>query len=363
MDISYNDFIELTEGEQLPYIKDYSVILTQQFSREKIDNLCKVADAARAMRKTNEGADFLANLLRHRSVLNFFVQPSSRTFLSFCTAESILGMNRQSVRDINISSMAKGESLSDSIHTFISYVDLIVMRHPDETSSAAAFWTTMKAHRRLKIKGEKFPIPIISGGSGKKQHPTQSLLDIYTLERSFESTGGLDGKTIMLVGDLKRGRTVRSLSFLMKEYKDIKMIFCAPAEYQMEQDILDFLDSHNIPYKLSSSISECVGEADAVYMTRIQDEWGNKLQNGEHEAAKKEFVFTMENLKSMKPNACLLHPLPKRDEIETELDYCNDDRVVYWRQERNGMWMRVALIASLFKVDQDILDYNKNSLL
>ena len=363
MNISYNDFIELTEAEQLPYIKDYSVILTQQFSREKIDNLCKVADAARTMRKTNEGADFLANLLRHRSVLNFFVQPSSRTFLSFCTAESILGMNRQSVRDINISSMAKGESLSDSIHTFISYVDLVVMRHPDETSSAAAFWTTMKAHRRLKIKGDKYPIPIISGGSGQKQHPTQSLLDIYTLERSFESTGGLDGKTIMLVGDLKRGRTVRSLSFLMKEYKDIKMIFCAPDEYQMEQDILDFLDKHQISYKLSNSINECVEEADAVYMTRIQDEWGGKSRNGGHEAARKEFIFTMENLKSMKQNACLLHPLPKRDEIETELDYCNDDRVVYWRQERNGMWMRVALIASLFKVDQDILDYNKNSLL
>jgi aspartate carbamoyltransferase catalytic subunit len=221
----------------------------------------------------------------------------------------------------------------------------------------------MKAHRRLKIKGEKEPIPIISGGSGKKQHPTQSLLDIYTLERSFKNCGGLDGKTIMLVGDLKRGRTVRSLSFLMKEYQNIKMIFCAPKEYQMEQDILDFLDKHQISYKLSQSISEYIEEADAVYMTRIQDEWGKKQTNGEHEVTRKEFIFTMENLKNMKPNACLLHPLPKRDEIDTEIDYCNDKRVVYWRQERNGMWMRVALIASLFKVDQDILDYNKNSLL
>ncbi len=363
MDLNLNDFLQLSEAEQAKQVNDHSVLFSQQFDREKLTHLCKVADAARTVRKTAQGADFLSSLLRNRSVLNFFIQPSSRTFLSFCAAEAMLGMSRQSVRDINISSIAKGESLTDSIHTFISYVDLVVMRHPDDTAGPAAFWTTMKAHRRLKLKGEKTPVPIISGGSGTKQHPTQSLLDIYTLERSFENHGGIDNKTIMLVGDLKRGRTVRSLAFLMKEYKNVKLIFCAPEEYQMGQDILDFLDKEGIEWKKVSSITSAVAEADAVYMTRIQDEYGDKKAGAGHEAAKQDFIFTMENLKQMKEYACLLHPLPKRDEIETEIDYCDDPRVVYWRQERNGMWMRVALIAWLFKVDQDILDYKAHSRL
>ncbi len=364
IDVAYDDFMQLSERELLPYVKDYSVLFAQQFSREKLTHLCKVADAARHIRRTSAGADFLSGLLKNYSVLNFFVQPSSRTFLSFCAAEAMLGMSRQSVRDINISSIAKGESLSDSIHTFISYVDLVVMRHPDDYSGVDAFWTTLKSHRRLTLKGEKCPIPIISGGSGKKQHPTQSLLDIYTLERAFKDVGGIDGKTIMLVGDLKRGRTVRSLSYMMKEYKDVKLIFCAPEEFQMEQDILDFLDENSIPYSMANSITEAVAEADAVYMTRIQDEWDTeKKTDGSHTAAKEDFIFSMKNLKQMKEHACLLHPLPKRDEIEKEIDYCDDPRVYYWRQERNGMWMRVALIASLFKVDKDILEYDQHNLL
>lgn len=363
-DMSYDDFMQLSEHDLVPHLNDFSVLFAQQFSREKLNHLCRVADAARHIRRTSAGADFLAGLLKHYSVLNFFVQPSSRTFLSFCTAESMLGMRRLSVRDINISSIAKGESLSDSIHTFISYVDLVVMRHPEDDSGVDAFWTTLKSHRRLTLKGEKCPIPIISGGSGKKQHPTQSLLDIYTLERAFKETGGIDGKTIMLVGDLKRGRTVRSLSYMMKQYKDVSLIFCAPEEYQMESDILKFLDEHEISYKFANSINEAVAEADAVYMTRIQDEWDSeKKTDGSHTAAKEDFIFTMENLKQMKEHAALLHPLPKRDEIEKEIDYCDDERVYYWRQERNGMWMRVALIAWLFKVDEEILNYKLHNRL
>ena len=347
----------------LPFIKETSVLLAQQFDRPSLNHLCRVADAARKIRKTADGADFLSSLLRNRQVLNFFAQPSSRTYLSFCAAEAILGMKQQDVRDIKISSMSKGESLMDSIHTFISYVDLVVMRHPDDNSGAVAHWTSSHSHRRLKVKGEKQPVPIISGGSGKKQHPTQSLLDIYTLEKSFENQGGIDGKTIMLVGDLKRGRTVRSLSYMMKNYVDVDLLFCAPEEYQMEQDILDFLDENSVPYRKVSSISEGIEQADAVYMTRIQDEWNKDGKSEGHESAKEDFIFTVDHLNRMKETAALLHPLPKRDEIEKEIDFINDPRVVYWRQERNGMWMRVAIIAQLFKVDEDILNYSHNRLL
>lgn len=363
IDVSLDQFLELSEIEMCDYVKEHAVLFAQQYNRKELDHLCAVADAARTVRKTVEGADFLASLLRNRSVLNFFVQPSSRTFLSFSQAEAMLGMSRQSVRDIKISSMSKGESLMDSIHTFISYVDMIVMRHPDNLAGATAFWTAAKSHRRLKIKGESRPVPIVSGGSGTRQHPTQSLLDIYTLERSFEKTGGIDGKTLMLVGDLKRGRTVRSLSFMMKNYDGVKLIFCAPDEYQMEDDVLNFLDEEGIAWRKVSSIDAGIAEADAVYMTRIQDEWNKEGQGEGHEAAQNDFIFRMKHLETMKPTACLMHPLPKRDEIEQEIDFCDDPRVVYWRQERNGMWMRVALIARLFNVDTEILNYLKNSKL
>src|SRR5690606_21909581 len=135
-------------------------------------------------------------------------------------AEAFLGMNRMSVRDAAISSMSKGESLVDSVRTFISYVDLVVMRHADDRAALTAFWTASRAHRRVTLpSGEEVPVPIVSGGSGASQHPTQALLDVYTLERALRPVGGIDGKTVLLVGDLKRGRTVRSLSYLMRHFE------------------------------------------------------------------------------------------------------------------------------------------------
>ncbi len=356
IDISITDFLELTESDRIPYIKDYALLYAQQFSRADLDYYCRLADACRKIRRREEGADFLARLLRQRMALNFFVQPSSRTFLSFSAAQSILGMRNMSLRDVKISSMSKGETLADSIRTFISYVDLVVMRHGDEEASAVAFWISMKSHRRLEFPDGQRPVPIISGGSGSKQHPTQALLDIYTLEKSLETVGGIDGKNIMLVGDLLRGRTVRSLSYLMKEYKDVTLTFAAPERYQMADDILKYLDRHQIRYVKVDSIDEAIGEVDAVYMTRIQDEW-DSLAPGTHISASDDFIFKARHLKMMKKHACLLHPLPKRDEIEEAVDYLNDPRIVYWRQERNGMWMRVGIIAKLFKRDGDILEY------
>jgi aspartate carbamoyltransferase catalytic subunit len=354
VDLSLAEFLDLPEADRAQHVKHDAILYAQQFDREGLDAHCHLADVCRTLHKTDEGADFLASLLRHRTALNFFVQPSSRTFLSFNSAQSMLGMRRASVRDINISSMSKGETLADSIRTFISYVDLVVMRHGDSDAGAVAYWIATKA-RKIMINGVERPIPIVSGGSGSKQHPTQSLLDIYTLEKSFSEIGGIDGKKIMLVGDLKRGRTVRSLSYLMKNYEGVEVCFAAPERYQMQQDILDFLDTHNVPWTMVDSLAAGIEDADAIYMTRIQDEWDN-LAPGTHTEATDECTFKLEHLSQMKPTACLLHPLPKRDEIEEAVDYANDDRVVYWRQERNGMWMRVAIIAKLFGIESAILE-------
>jgi len=354
VNLTIAEFLSLPESEQVQYISDWAILYAQQFSREDLDKYCRLADACRTLYKSSMGAETLASLLPHRMALNFFVQPSSRTFLSFNAAQSILGMKRMSMRDISISSMSKGETLVDTIRTFLSYVDLVVMRHSDDNAGAVAFWIAAKAHRRITINGEDRPVPIVSGGSGSRQHPTQALLDIYTLEKSFEGIGGIDGKKIMLVGDLKRGRTVRSLSYLMQNYRDVTLYFAAPDQYQMQDDILQYLDSHRIPYHKITCIDDAIADVDAVYMTRIQDEYDN-LAPGTHQATGAEFIFRMHHLRKMKADAYLLHPLPKRDEIEEAVDYAEDPRVVYWRQERNGMWMRVAIIAKLFGVDNAIL--------
>jgi aspartate carbamoyltransferase catalytic subunit len=357
MDLSLSAFLNLPESDRIRYVGKSAILYAQQFDRSELDAYCQLADACRAVHKSVEGADFLASLLPNRIGLNFFVQPSSRTFLSFSAAQAILGMKRMSLRDEKISSISKGETLADSIRTFISYVDLVVMRHSDDDAGTTAFWIANQSHRRLQINGQDRPIPIVSGGSGSRQHPTQALLDIYTLEKSFERVGGIDGKTLMLVGDLKRGRTVRSLSYLMKNFKDVTLLFAAPPKYQMLDDILEFLDNHDISYRKLNSIDEGVAEADAIYMTRIQDEWDSHAP-GMHEETAADFRFRLDHLNRMKDEAYLLHPLPKRDEIAEDVDYADDPRVVYWRQERNGMWMRVGIIARLFGVDQAILDYH-----
>ena len=344
-------FLALPDREKVPLIGDQAILYAQQFRRADLDGYCALADACRALHKRPEGREVLASLLRHRMALNFFVQPSSRTFLSFNAAQAILGMRRMSVRDVKISSMSKGESLVDSVRTFLSYVDLVVMRHGDDDAAPTAFWTAARAHRRITLDdGTERPVPIVSGGSGTSQHPTQALLDVYTLERSL---GAIDGKRLLLVGDLARSRTVRSLSYLMRHYEGVYLVLAAPERYQMRPDLLAFLDAHQIPWEKVGSIDEAVDEVDAVYMTRIQDEHDATPRDG-HVPASEGFVFTRDHLRRMKPTACLMHPLPKRDEIEAEIDYLDDPRVVYWRQERNGMWMRVALLARLFGVDDRI---------
>jgi len=314
----------------------YDCLFAQQFDRALLDHLCKVADALRHAMKTREGALAVADLLPHKRAMLYFVQPSTRTFLSFQNACHILGIKTSETRGTSTSSEAKGESPEDTVKTFSSYVDLIIMRHPAPGFVEKTAWVMNRAKR---------PVPIVSGGSGKDQHPTQALLDVYTLSRSLP--GGIEGKTIVMVGDLKRGRTVRSLSYLMKNYKGVKLVYVAPPELKMESDILDFLKRHKIPYRETEDLAGGLPEADAIYMTRIQDEHDVA---GESRAVDfDKFSFKAEHLKLIKKTCAILHPLPRRHEIEPSVD--DDDRAVYWRQERNGMWIRAALIAYIFGSD------------
>lgn len=361
-EISWSEFAAMKEKDKLIFLNNsrtgnpFHVLFAQQFNRKSLDLLCKVAEKARLIHKSRkEGRRFLKNLLFGTYALNFFSQPSTRTFLSSSVAPKILGMETEDIRDPSTSSEVKGERLEDSIRTFSSYVDLIVMRHPEPRAAELGAWVLNKSDRR---------IPIINGGSGKDQHPTQALTDIYTLCKSFN--GKIDGQTIVMCGDLARGRTVRSLSYLIKNYQNVELIFVSPAHLRMNNDIKSFLNHHQIIYRETDDLKEVIELADVVYMTRVQDEWDQKDNQKQPAAAQlkisqpvdPKYKFRKEYLDLMRKEAVLMHPLPKRDEIEEEVGYIKDPRVVFWRQERNGMWIRVALIVVIFQKEKEILEYD-----
>lgn len=348
--ILWDDFSGLSPIEKAPYFSEngrtYHALVAQQFSRPMLEDLCTLATCVRRIAKTRDGNRFLQSQLSDRHAMLYFAQPSTRTYLSFYSACQIIGMKTMNVRDSSTSSEMKGESPEDSVRTFSSYADLVIMRHPAGGFAERIAWMLSNTHR---------PVPVLNAGSGKDQHPTQALLDIYTLARSFEKTGGIDGKKIAFVGDLKRGRTVRSLAWLLTQYQGVKAYFVAPPELQIGDDILKLLDSAGMAYEISRDFASVIPEADAIYMTRIQDEWDVDGESGRIDTSA--YYFTREHLNILGENSVILHPLPRRLEIDPAVD--SDPRAMYWRQVRNGMWIRAALILSIFGCDGAVRDYCK----
>jgi aspartate carbamoyltransferase catalytic subunit len=321
----------------------FHIVDTDIFDRPLLDELCDLTTAIRTVAKPADGARFLQQLLPTRRAMLYFTQPSTRTFLSMNNACHVLGIRTSEIRSPEVSSEVKGETFEDSIRTFSSYVDLIIMRTP-EAGYAARAAALMNSIPR--------PVPIINAGSGKDQHPTQALLDIYTLERSFEARGGIDGKTIGMMGDLKRGRTVRSLSRLMRFYEGVRLVFIAPPAYEMEPDIKDFLTEHEVEFHETRRLHEILPELDAIYVTRMQFEHDVADESSGVNLAP--FTIGERELGLMRPDTAVMHPLPRGPEIQPEVD--RDPRAMYWRQERNGMWMRVALMANIFGVNELITE-------
>ena len=349
-DISWEDYSRLALEEKRPYLErtegdglPYHTLNAQQFDRKVLERLCALANRIRFINKSREGALYLKSVLAHKRAMLYFSQPSSRTFLSHLAACQILGVTTGSVRDAATSSEFKGESHEDSIRTFSSYFDMIIMRSPEQGLAEKMAWELSNSSR---------PIPILNAGSGKDQHPTQALLDIYTLMRSFETQGGIDDKTVTFCGDLLRGRTVRSLSYLLTNFRNVKQIFVAPKELQVPEDVTAILKTKGVAFEIHDDLKAATKVSDAVYMTRIQDEW----DRSKGESAKidnSRFKFGAEHLALLREGGALLHPLPRRDEIATACDH--DPKAMYWRQMRNGMWIRAALIAATFGYEQPIM--------
>jgi len=302
------------------------VVESQQFDRDILE---LVIETAHRMKSDLEGPRTLSRFLSGKIMASLFYEPSTRTRFSFESAMRRLGgsvITTENAREF--SSAAKGESLADSTRIMNGYADVIVMRHNEAGSAARA--------------AEISRIPVINAGDGAGQHPTQALLDIYTIADAFPHMSGL---TIALVGDLRYGRTVRSLSYLLSKYEDIEITFVAPSVCKMEQDIKDYLDKYQVPWHEEDDLAAVVREVDCIYMTRVQKERFHSIDDYQEAASK--YILTPEMVGGMKPEAIIMHPLPRVDEIPPEIDSAPQAR--YFEQAQNGLYIRMALLYLLLK--------------
>ena len=365
------------------------VLFSRQFSVDLLEDLAGTADKIRVLSKARSGQDFLINLLHHKRAMLYFTQPSTRTFLSFMAACQILGITCNEVRDPSTSSETKGETRFDSIRMFSSYFDLIIMRSPAARLAEACAYLM----NDLAASGSR-SVPIVNAGSGADQHPTQALLDIYTLQRTFQFanpkdspsgtrfdeirrehpqlTRGLANKVYGFCGDIGRGRTVRSLADLLAGYEGVTLVFVAPNHptLVLSDDLRERLQSRGVRVFEVDSLEApidgrpAIEQFDALYMTRIQKEHNNLDDVAAFAAIDfAQYKLTRALVNRMKSYAPILHPFPRDQhfgEIPPEID--EDPRAMYFRQARNGMWIRAALLSHIFNVDHQISRFYHESL-
>lgn len=296
------------------------VIEAQQFTPELLFSLFREADAIR-MQPRAYGDD-----LKGKILATLFYEPSTRTRLSFEAAMLRLGGEVISTENAKeFSSAVKGESMEDTVRVMGCYADAIVIRHYEEGAAKRA--------------AQASPVPIINAGDGKGQHPTQALLDVYTIYCELKRMHDL---MIVIAGDLAAGRTTHSLAYLLGKFFDNTLIFVSPPHLRMKQEIFEYLQRHNVLFRETHDLASVLPEADIVYMTRIQRE---RLALEEYEQAKGALVLDERALSLMKPGARILHPLPHVEEIALPFAVeQSDSRVAYFRQSENGLYIRMALL-------------------
>ena len=296
----------------------------QDLSIEELSNLLALAH------------DISINPTKYHHVCNgkklatLFYEPSTRTRLSFESAMINLGGSVLGFSSADSSSAAKGESVSDTIRVISCYADICAMRHPKEGAPMVA--------------ASKSSIPVINAGDGGHQHQTQTLTDLMTIH---ELRGSLENFTIGLCGDLKFGRTVHSLITAMSRYKNIKFVLIAPKELVIPEYIKkDILEKNNIKYCETTDIEEYMGDLDVLYMTRVQKE--RFFNEDDYVRLKDYYILNKEKLEKAKEDLCIMHPLPRVNEISTDVD--DDKRACYFKQARYGKFIRMALILKLLEV-------------
>ena len=294
------------------------VVESQQFSRALLEELFARADEIKC-----EPHRFIGRLAG-QVMAALFYEPSTRTRLSFEAAMLRLGgqtMGTDNAREF--SSAAKGETLEDTIRIVSGYSDVIVLRHYEEGA----------ARRAAAVSS----VPVINAGDGPGQHPTQALLDLYTIR---DEIGHIDGLRIAMVGDLANGRTVRSLTYLLSKFRDIRVSFVAPPQVAMRQDIKEHLDEHRVTWAETQDLDAVLPQVDVIYQTRIQKE--RFPDEASYLAVKGIYRIDARAMSLLQKSAIVMHPLPRVDEISPEID--SDPRAAYFRQARNGMYIRMALL-------------------
>lgn len=313
-----------------------SIVSVNQFEREDLDLLYRHAERMRELVRTHTPMLPLMGYV----LANLFYEPSTRTDLSFQAAMARLGGRFASASSgVEFSSVAKGESLADTVRAAACYADVVVLRHPQVGASYEAAHYLEKFAEKLGRR-----VPVISAGDGVGEHPTQGLLDLFTI---FDEFGDVDGKTVAMVGDLKYGRTVHSLSQLLMKMNSISLILVSPEKLMMPQELTDKLRLPGMAVEETTDLM-AIGQADVVYHTRVQKERFDDPE--EYEAVRSLYIITPEILQSLKDGAIYMHPLPRVNEMGTpeQQDIIDDDpKSRHFHQMENGMYIRMALLAAV----------------
>ena len=313
-----NPYLPFGDQRNAPfYGKD--ILSVKQFVRSDLDYIFGVAHEMREMVERVGSFD----LLKGKILANLFYEPSTRTSSSFTSAMERLGGSVIPINEVRYSSVSKGESLPDTVRTLECYADVIVLRHPEVGASALAAKYARK--------------PVINAGDGIGEHPTQALLDLFTI---MEELGQVDGLTITMLGDLKYGRTVHSLARLLSLY-DVQLRYVAPEILAMPPTLMEELEAKRVPQASFTTLEPVLAETDVLYVTRVQKERFDDLE--QYENVKGSYVIGPEAMKSAKEEMIVMHPLPRVGEISMELD--SDPRAAYFRQMEYGLYLRMALLA------------------
>jgi aspartate carbamoyltransferase len=313
-----NPYLPFGDHRSAPfYGKD--ILSVKQFSREDLDYIFGVAHEMHTMVERIGTFD----LLKGKILANLFYEPSTRTSSSFTSAMERLGGSVIPINEVRYSSVSKGESLPDTVRTLECYADVLVLRHPEVGASALAAKYARK--------------PVINAGDGVGEHPTQALLDLFTIVSELSRA---DGLTVTMLGDLKYGRTVHSLARLLSLY-DVRLNYVSPEILAMPPEIASELEDKGIQQLQSNILEPVLAESDVLYVTRVQRE---RFEDpDEYESVKDAFVITPETLKQAKDRMIVMHPLPRVGEISMEVD--EDPRAAYFRQMEYGLYVRMALLA------------------
>ncbi|MBN1940080.1 MAG: aspartate carbamoyltransferase [Candidatus Aminicenantes bacterium] len=297
-----------------------NILSVKQFSRDDLEYIFSVAHEMRTMVERVGTFD----LMKGKILANLFYEPSTRTSSSFMAAMQRLGGAVIPISEVKFSSVAKGESLPDTVRTLGCYADVIVLRHPEVGSAALA----------ARHAGK----PVINAGDGVGEHPTQALLDTFTIR---EEMGRLDNLTVTMLGDLKYGRTVHSLARLLTQFDGIKLNYVSPEILRMPRDVMDEVAGKGIPQSEPMSLEKVLPKTDVLYVTRVQKE---RFEDpGVYEKVKNAFVVNPKVMKAAKEKMIVLHPLPRVNEIS--MDFDDDPRAAYFRQMEYGLYVRMALLA------------------